>query len=42
MSAVFSKRSQNRKKDASAQGSFKFKAVSNSFWKGTIGERKPV
>ena len=33
MSAALSKRSQNKKK-ASAQGSLKFREVSNSFWEG--------
>ena len=41
MSAVFSNRLQNRKKNASAQGSLKFRDVSNSFWECTR-ERKPV
>ena len=32
MSAALSKRSQKKKKNASAQGSLKFREVSNSFW----------
>ena len=39
MSATFSKRSQNKKKEASAQGNLKFREVSNSFWEGTIREK---
>ena len=39
MSAAFSKRSQNKKKEASAQGSLKFREVSNSFWEGTMREK---
>ena len=38
MSAALSKRSQNKKK-ASAQGSLKFREVSNSFWEATRRER---
>ena len=38
MSAALSKRSQN-KKNASAQGSLKFREVSNSFWEGTRREK---
>ena len=37
MSAALSKRLQN-KKNASAQGSLKFREVSNSFWEGTRRE----
>ena len=40
VSAVFSKHSQNRKKNASAQGSLKFERVSNSFWEGTRREKR--
>ena len=39
MSAAFLTRSQNKKKKASAQGSLKFREVSNSFWEGTRGEK---
>ena len=39
MSAALSKRSQNNKKNASAQGSLKFREVSNSFWDGTRREK---
>ena len=39
MSAALSKRSQNNKKNASAQGSLKFREVSNSFWEGTRREK---
>ena len=39
MSAALSKRSQNKKKNASAQGSLKFREVSNSFWEGTRREK---
>ena len=40
MSAALSKRSQNNnKKNASAQGSLKFRKVSNSFWEGTRREK---
>ena len=38
MSAAFSKCSQN-KKNGSAQGSLKFREVSNSFWEGTRREK---
>ena len=38
MSAALSKRSQN-KKNSSAQGSLKFREVSNSFWEGTRREK---
>ena len=38
MSAALSKRLQN-KKNASAQGSLKFREVSNSFWEGTRREK---
>ena len=38
MSTAISKRSQNKKK-ASAQGSLKFREVSNSFWEGTRREK---
>ena len=38
VSAALSKRSQNKKK-ASAQGSLKFREVSNSFWEGTRREK---
>ena len=38
MSAALSKRSQN-KKNASAQGSLKFREVSISFWEGTRREK---
>ena len=38
MPAANSKRSQN-KKNASSQGSLKFREVSNSFWKGTRREK---
>ena len=38
MSAAISKRSQN-KKNASAQGSLKFREMSNSFWEATRGEK---
>ena len=39
MSAALSKRSQNKKKIASAQGSLKFREVSSSFWEGTRREK---
>ena len=39
VSATLSKRSQNKKKKASAQGSLKFREVSNSFWEGTRREK---
>ena len=38
MSAALLKRSQN-KKNASVQGSLKFREVSNSFWEGTRREK---
>ena len=38
MSAALAKRSQN-KKNTSAQGSLKFREVSNSFWEGTRREK---
>ena len=38
MSAVLSKRLQN-KKNAPAQGSLKFRELSNSFWEGTRREK---
>ena len=38
MSAALSKCAQN-KKNASAQGSLKFREVSNSFWEGTRREK---
>ena len=39
MTAALSKRSQNKTKNASAQGSLKFREVSNSFWEGTRREK---
>ena len=39
MSAALSKRSQNKQKNASAQGSVKFREVSNSFREGTRREK---
>ena len=39
MSAALSKRSQNKKNNASAQGSLKCREVSNSFWEGTRREK---
>ena len=39
MSVALSKRSQNKQKIASAQGSLKFREVSNSFWEGTRREK---
>ena len=39
MSAALSKRSQNKTKNVSAQGSLKFREVSNSFWEGTRREK---
>ena len=39
MSAALLKRSQS-KKNASAQGSLKFREVSNSFWEATRREKK--
>ena len=39
MSAAFSKRSQKKKKNVSAQGNLKLKKVSDSFWEGTRREK---
>ena len=39
MSAALSKRSQNKKKKGSAQGSLRFREVSNSFREGTRREK---
>ena len=39
VSAAISKHSQNKQKNASAQGSLKFREVSNSFWEGTRREK---
>ena len=40
MSAALLKHSQSKKKNASAQGSLKFREVSNSFWEGIYQERE--